>query len=296
METTSIKKILKEYSNDIAFVIGNGVNRYSGNSNISWRRLLLELWERHSDKEFKDIPEGISFTEFYDALEIQNASDKKFSHTLQKEVKNKMVDWVPSESNDSLLSTIKQMEAPILTTNFDDLIVKSLDLNFYKMIDKPFTDYYPWSCYYSDKKLDSPLSGFGVWYPNGMIKYQRSIKLGLSQYMGNVERARELIKKHPERIGCKDKCWSGHTTWLHIFFNKSLFIFGLGLDETEVFIRWLLIERAKYYKKFDIKEYKGWYLATDGSVSEGKRFFLESVGFEVIEVENYDVIYRDIWK
>lgn len=48
--------------------------------------------------------------------------------------------------------------------------------------------------------------------------------------------------------------WDGAASWLHIVFNSPLLIFGLGLEENEVFFRWLLIERARYFKKFPIEE------------------------------------------
>ncbi len=151
--------------------------------------------------------------------------------------------------------------------------------------------------------MNYPTEGFGVWYPNGMLKYHRSIKLGLSQYMGNVERARKLIYKKPESIRFEGKSrnyWDGYKTWLHIVFNKSIFIFGLSLDETEIFIRWLLIERAKNFRNFpDRKKHIGWFLANkdiDPPTFEGKKFFLKSVGFDVIEVNDYKTIYEEIWK
>ena len=120
--------------------------------------------------------------------------------------------------------------------------------------------------------------------------------------MGNVERTRKLIYKKLRTIEFEDinqNYWPGYKTWLHIIFNKSIFIFGLGLDESEVFIRWLLIERAKYFRKYPKRKHKGWFLIVknkNGDSIEGKKFFLESVGFEILEVEDYKTIYEDIWK
>lgn len=302
MNTSEIKRIFSRHSNDIAFLIGNGINLHYKNDNLSWKDLLLDLWDKYSFDTQTIIPDGITFTEFYDALEIQNAEKTNFSSVLQKEVQEKMLNWDSDHSQNLILNRIREMDAPILTTNFDDLIPKSIGLEFKKMEGTRFTDFYPWSCYYSDRDLNYPTDGFGVWYPNGMLKYHRSIKLGLSQYMGNVERARKLIHKKPENIhfeGKNQNFWDGYKTWLHIVFNKSLFICGLGLDETEVFIRWLLIERAKYFRNFPDRKHKGWFITKkddNSSTSEGKRFFLKSVGFDVIEVDDYKTIYEEIWK
>jgi hypothetical protein len=119
--------------------------------------------------------------------------------------------------------------------------------------------------------------------------------------MGSVERARNLIHKGNEEnlfSGKDQHRWKGRTTWLHIIFNKSLFIFGLGLKQNETFLRWLLIERKKYFKRFPDREKKGWYIDTKLNIKNdmGKRIFLKYAGFEIIDVESYNDIYRHIWE
>ena len=47
----------------------------------------MNLWAKHSFTTKSEIPLGISLTEFYDVLEIQNFMTKNFSASLQKEVK-----------------------------------------------------------------------------------------------------------------------------------------------------------------------------------------------------------------
>jgi hypothetical protein len=298
-----IQKIIEENKNDSAYVLGNGINRYYSKENLSWEALLLNLWNSYtkSDTLQTEILKGISFTEFYDAIEIQNTSKTNFSSTIQKEVKHIIASWEPNHQQNKIIDKIRNLEAPILTTNFDDLIPKSAALNFYKMESQGFTDYYPWSCYYSDRELKNPLDGFGVWFPNGMVKYHRSIKLGLSQYMGNVERVRKMLhdnREHLFSVRRNSNNWSGYLSWLHIVFNKSLCIVGLGLEENEVFFRWLLIQRAKYFKLFPDRNKQGWYITVKNDTDInflGKKFFLESVGLKVLEVENYDILYNTIW-
>ncbi len=84
---------------------------------------------------------------------------------------------------------------------------------------------------------------------------------------------------------------------MHIVFNRSLVIIGLSLDETEVFIRWLLIERAKYFRKHPTRKHSGWFITKKSKERnmEGKKFFLNSVGIELIELDEYDDIYEGIW-
>jgi len=301
MNINSIKNLLERNKSDIAFIVGNGINRhFNDNNQISWEDLLLDLWDKYLFSTQSSIPDGISFTEFYDILEINNYETiNNFNLVLQKDIKENMLKWNGNNEQNIVINKIKNLDAPLLTVNFDDLIPQSMNLDFHKIQDSKFSDFYPWSCYYSDKQLDNPAEGFGVWYINGMVKYHRSIKLGLSQYMGNVGHARKLIHNNIETIsfvGKNQNYWAGYKTWLHIIFNKSLFIFGFELGEQEIFMRWLLIERAKYFRKFPERKHKGWFLVQKNSLSDGQKLFFHSVGIEVIEVENYQNIYQDIWE
>ena len=147
--------------------------------------------------------------------------------------------------------------------------------------------------YYSDTQLEHPNSGFGIWHINGMIDYPRSIKLGISDYMGIVEKARKMLHSHDfnEFFNGKNKSvWAGYNTWLHIIFERNLFIFGLKLESDEVFLRWLLIQRAKYSQMFNLN-LRGWFV--DKEISEKNTYFLRKVGIEVIESE-YEELYNAI--
>ena len=191
---------------------------------------------------------------------------------------------------------MRRLNAPILTTNFDTYISDSVNAISHKL--KPiehqykFTDFYPWNMYYSEREINNPLDDFAIWHINGTRDYPRSIRLGLSDYMGSVERARKMIQGNSLEdyfTGKNQSYWNGYNTWLHIIFNKSLFIFGLGLEENEVFLRWLLIQRTKYCKMYH-KNHKGWYI--DKGIKEGKRFFLEQLGFKVIDIPDYNTLYQ----
>lgn len=189
---------------------------------------------------------------------------------------------------EEFLEKIEKSNIPILTTNYDHLMSSTLKLKKYRMT-KRFTAFYPWNVYYSDKNLKDPTSGFGIWHINGMVEYPQSIKIGLSDYMGNVEYARKMIQGDyfSEFFNGKDQQnWAGYYTWMHILFNRNLFIFGLSLDENEVFLRWLLVQRAKYAKIHN-RKVKGWFF--DQSISTGKKFFLETLGFEVVDIPHEEL-------
>ncbi|WP_295939031.1 hypothetical protein [uncultured Alistipes sp.] len=298
MNISEIKNIIDKNRSDIAFVIGNGINRYPGNPDaLSWDNLLINLWDKVSFRTLSKRPAGISLTEFYDVLELENTQDIN----LQKEVAQLMADWEPMAHHRLIAERIRALDAPILTTNFEETFAKAIaGYSLLRTEREKFTDFYPWTTYHGQAQFQSPADGFGIWYINGMINYHRSIRLGLSHYMGSAERARTMLHKGKDcLLRCKDRRrWKGSKTWLHLIFSKSLFIFGLGLEENETFLRWLLIERTKYFKKFPARKHKGWYITTKNSCSTdaGKKFFLEHVGFEVIEVDDYSDIYEKIWR
>ncbi len=295
-----IKNKLFEHPDNVAFLLGNGINRYYNQNNTSWYKFLLQTWNEISDGKRNTIPEGISITEFYDTLELHHENPSQ-STKIEKFIKARMQTWQPSEGSNLMLDSIKDLNAPVLTTNFDDLIPKYLNLEFHRIKGARFTHYYPWSSYYTDKPLDKPTAGFGVWYMHGMVRYHTSIKLGLSHYMGNVHRARNLIHNSNKSIYRKKKTtdsWAGDKTWLDLLFHKDLIIIGLGMDEVEVFVRWLLIERARYYKRFPNRKRKGYYIDIENPIpgTTGKEMFLEAVGIESIKLSTYDDIYYRLWE
>ena len=91
--------------------------------------------------------------------------------------------------------------------------------------------------------------------------------------------------------------WPGAGSWLQIVFRAPLLILGLGLEENEVFFRWLLIERARYFKQFPEQREPAWYVHKAGALDDGKRFFLEGVGIEPVAVQSYDAMYGpSVWE
>ena len=227
---------------------------------------------------------------------LSNSTKKQI---LMGSIKKSVISKFPQKDEYNLrecINGIQRLNSPILTTNFDTYISDSVGATPHKL--KPignqykFTDFYPWNMYYSDREINNPLDGFAVWHINGTQEYSRSLRLGLSDYMGCVERARKMIQGNNLNEyfeSKKHESWIGYNTWLHIIFHKSLFIFGLGLEENEVFLRWLLIQRAKYCRMYN-QPLVGWYINKE--IKSGKRFFLEQLGFNVIEITNYDTLYQ----
>lgn len=293
----NLQQLLEFHSSGLALILGNGINRYNNNNGLnSWDRMLLELWDRHTDDDPKDIPLGISLTEFYDALDLSTKQEFK---NLQKEFCDLMAAWDGQAHHRDIMAWARRHSTPVLTTNFDETLATSLGLPFRHTDSVRFTDYYPWSSYFSEQDVKNPSTEFAIWHINGIKRYSRSIRLGLSHYMGSVERARALIHKGGSKRLYADKAgqhWNGSNTWLHIMFNNHLLFLGLGLDISEVFLRWLLIERAKFYKEFPARRKNTYYVYAGSELSLGQTIFLKSVGCEIIKEVSYDNLYGDSWK
>ena len=295
-----IIKIIKANQDTIAFVLGNGVNRYFGNGALlSWEGLLKQVWEMNSScsKSFSSVPSGISNTEFIDALDIELIRNGIVFNKIKNDIASIVGGWKPISGISNMVQKIESIQTPLLTTNFDLLFEFAFGMSERKLPlrGKRATDFYPWNYYYGKKGtklLGSPNNGFGIWHIHGMASHPRSIRIGLNDYMGLVERSRGIIQKN--YLG---KGFIPTNTWLDIVFAKSLFVFGLGLETDEVFLRWLLLQRAKYNEIYKAG-LKGWYVTCTKyeSIFPGKRLFLESNGFEIIEIKEWRIVYEDIWK
>ncbi|MBU1098934.1 MAG: hypothetical protein KKA84_00910 [Bacteroidetes bacterium] len=298
-----MKKIISQNQHDIAFVVGNGINRYVNfDGSLSWEELLNKLWYKFAQKKFSSTPAGLAITEFYDLLDLFLSKSTAQSYPIKRELCTLLHGWEGLPHHKWIVDSISKLNAPLLTLNFDTSLLEDNNVQQYYFDSGRFTDFYPWNTYYAIKQMRSPIDGFGIWFINGFIKYHRSIRLGLSDYMGCVQRARQMIHNKDDRrlfSGKNFENWQGKNTYLHILFNKSLMIFGLALEENEVFLRWLLLERARYFREFPKRKKKGWYVTTipekEDRRYQGKKFFLESVGFNIIEVSSYDEIYKNSW-
>lgn len=292
----TLKNLLKNHHEQMALVIGNGINRYNSDAGLtSWDAMLLELWERHTQDDPKDIPLGISLTEFYDALDL---SSQLISKNLQKEFCGFLDGWSAKEHHHRLMRWAQTHSVPVLTTNFDETLSDCLALELHHANAKTFTDFYPWSSCFAPQAVQDPANEFAIWHINGIKRYSRSIRLGLSHYMGSVERARAMIHKGGNKRLFSEKHqgkWNGCDSWLHCVFNNDLVFIGLGLDSSEVFLRWLMIERAKYFKTFPAYRRNAYYLHAGRDLSQGQVIFLKSVGCELIKLSSYDQLYGDAW-
>ena len=79
--------------------------------------------------------------------------------------------------------------------------------------------------------------------------------------------------------------------------QSPLVMFGISLDVSEIFLRWLLLEREKFFRLRGATGKTTYYVYSqeenlDCDEFRGKRFFLEGVGVTLVEVPQYADIYE----
>ena len=242
---------------------------------------------------------GVSLIELYDLIELKHKRKNK-TKLLVEEVCSVLRKWKPFEQHFRITKWAKHNNTPVLTTNFDTVLSDSCGATLHHMTSSRLSPYYPWSSYYSTQEVKDVRTEFAIWQMHGMLKYRRSIRLGLSDYMGSVHRLRNWLYR-----GDRDRLftsmymlnrWKGKNTWLQAFFGNDLLFVGISLDQVEVFLRWCLIERKKLYQKFPKLKRRAWFVYKGNVDENGKAFFLKAIGVEPVKVHSYEEIYGpSVW-
>jgi hypothetical protein len=284
--------ILATQRENLALVIGNGIHRHANSIANSWDELLALIGSGLSN-DFTKVPVGTSQTEFFNAIELAKHAKEG---ELQAKFCEPMALWQPAQHHRDIMNWAIRHRSPVLTTNFDEVCSQAADSKFILGGVQHFTDRYPWACRFGLREAP-PTEDFAIWHINGMARYKRSVRLGLTHYIGSAQYARIRLRgKTAPLFAAKDPAvWAGARTWLNILFHKPFAIFGLALKENEVFLRWLLLERAAYYAKYPERRQPAWFVTVEDPKDEGeagKRFFLAAAGIVWVPVRSYADIYE----
>jgi hypothetical protein len=169
-----------------AILVGNGINLCS-DLFPSWDKLL----KKNANVNFKS--DGLTNTEIYDFIELKTddgGSKLKgnIAKSFEKDPKKS------SEIHKMFIELVILKDCPVLTTNFDFTFEHCLFPNngtFYRTSSEKFTRFYPWDTYFGQRQHNFPTDGFGIWHIHGMLNYYESIRLGLTDYMGSVEKSKK---------------------------------------------------------------------------------------------------------
>ena len=89
--------------------------------------------------------------------------------------------------------------------------------------------------------------------------------------------------------GKKQTYWNGHKSWLHIWFNIPLIIFGLTYEQDEVFLRWLLIERKRYKDEY-FDDMEVCFISLDKPEPSVTNLML-NLGVKIKRIDDYSELY-----
>ncbi len=312
----------------LAFILGNGINRYNPND-LSWNALINSIMSDSLGNDSSIPSEGISLTELYDMIVLDkipkcctdgqnlNREVEKISHDAKARIRSKVKDEVgrKMDYHQWLQKMLAKWNVPVLTTNYDMNIESGMKQFVIpsKHYTKGYSDTYLFNVYYADRQIDNTVEEnyfkhFAVWHINGRVNHLRSIRIGMSDYMNLLVETKDLLheRAHLYYVGTEQHQWGmankeeidpNYTfTWLNIFYNCSICINGLALNQDESYLRWLLISRKKYLERVGLKDVKGWYVCLSSDLTEGKRFFLEKTGLKVVELndnrERYETMFE----
>lgn len=235
----------------------------------------------------------MSNTELFDLLDLARPAEDRSS--LQGKFCESMDSWRPARHHKSIVEWAQRHRRPIITVNFDENL--SLAVNARRRWLGGFTtDYYPWNCYFSDTSVADPKSEFAIWHAHGMMRYKRSIRLGLTHYMGSVQRARLWVYGgHSLRASAKNEetSWRGTNSWLEVLFFCPLVIFGFSFGKDETFLRWLFLERARLQKTVPAWKVPTWFVDVPKNSSLPRKPFFEGLHMTYVVAESYDEIYEN---
>lgn len=325
------RRILISEKADIAFLVGNGINLVSGvNHELSWDGLMKKLVHEAAEASlhalatksrlWKLLERGkhgqtpASLPEIFDILEavrangVQGTASKKIS--LQARIAELLKSMEPGKAHEALVQWASEAGTPVLTTNYDHCLETAAGPECCQHrlgSGKPLSDFYPWDRYYAARKVTDPASAFAIWHVHGDRELKRSIRAGLDQYMGMAQRLRAIKQAIAEESLSQSKTTLAglpayhRAPWLRVFMRRKLFIQGLGLRASEVALRWLLIQRFRYWNRYrqGHKGPTGWYVHsptnTVGRLDQERRVFFENVGLEIIEIKqevnSYEKLY-----
>jgi len=278
-----LEDIIKRYEK-AALLIGNGPN-LAAKIMPSWKDLLFSA----AGSPIKFQLKGLSNTEVYDLVELNSEDPSSVKERVKTKLTLNNSDNI--EIHRRLMEFAQRNNSPVLTTNFDDALEKSVNAKRFHIDSKGFTRFYPWKTYYGYNQINLPTDGFGIWKVHGDVRYKDSIRLGLTDYMGSVERARKLIHNGEDSLfrGKLQSYWKGHQTWLHIWFNIPIIILGLGYGIDEIFLRWLLIERKRYLNIFN-EPMNVWYVSK-GIPAPAINNLMQNLGAQVKIINDHSELY-----
>ncbi len=229
------KNAIKTSTGKTAYLFGNGINRVKDPSadRYEWSNLLQDLNKEFTGSKILHMDKK-PFPMFYDEI-VNFAVKKGKGESLIKDTIQKKIELLKTNDRYNDFKNLKCDQ--ILTTNYDYLIEKSLDLNWKKSPVTKHEKFYSLSRY-------QPTLQTKVWHIHGERADKRSILLGFRHYINYSAKVKERAELCI--YGLKSKTKHNFESWVDLFFTHNIKIVGLSMLFTEYPLWWLLAYR--HYK------------------------------------------------
>jgi len=290
---------------------GNGINRLN-KKNKSWDDLLKDL-KNKNQFDNKDLPN----TMIYERILYEKSKNQKCVISEEEEmIKSEISDKFKKTSKNDFYKKLIEIDADeFITTNYDYSFQESImDVDRFNLIDFSTEDVYS----IRRRKLLELQGGksFNIWHIHGEINKHKTIMLGLDHYAGEIGKINSYIKggyTYEERgtqiklRKLKDQIISNNyenKSWIELFFNSNIYIFGFSLDYSEIDLWWILTKRKRLLHGIETKKFSTnkIYFYTH-KITNSKKGLLESLDVNVRIIpkndsdtweDNYNLIISDI--
>lgn len=318
-------------------VLGNGLNISAGVFSKGWPGLLEKIGSNLFGDAFLDYVDDfyrlmdakMPLTEVYDWLLIKHEektekfSDKKTINPLISKLVYDESKKISKEGEDKIRSVVeycKSKDMPILTTNYDQLLLPANEIygkGCCKKISgeevsfqKPrwigglgHSKSYPINAYYKDiefENLNKLEEEFAIWHINGIACFPESIRLNSRDYCyyahrlnGKINEKNILPKKQED---LNRDCLS----FVDILFRGNLIFAGMSLEPQETIMRWLLCERKRFYLHNKLEMPKSVFLryhrTKRDQINYENEMYLNALGIETVDMHpgvSLDDVFKD---
>ncbi len=277
---------------NVTIFVGNGINR--ANSSYSWSELLNNL-VRLAGKEHIINPEYKPFPLLYEEIYLRGL---RFSGISETELKKYIANEVSKIEKNIWHQLLAQLEVDnIITTNYDYKIEESLGIKTNSLTYKNVMGEAPENKYRLHTYNDC--TDKRIWHIHGEIRSPQTIVLGHEHYSNTLRRMIGYVSKNLLKRTKNDAIES----WIDLFFNSDMYIFGFGFDYTEIDIWWLLNIRArlKNEKKMEVNNKIVYYspLIINNQIDDKEKrrrevLFSHEVDVVTIEALSYTEFYHKV--
>lgn len=328
---------MKSNNKKTCLLIGNGLNRINNNS-IKWDDLIKLPIEHYGCQGYVDIPRMSYPLKFEYIVNFinDNINHGEGKESLYREVKQLIIDKLNSETEGKMLD--KEIRELLLNIRPNSIITTNYDTQLEKVFASKGKQYdYNDTLKNRMNNVTHPerelvltktatLRNVDFYHMHGINVAPRTVCLGYEHYVRIITKLREKIgcdRKHNRLISTLMGTYhkSVNPTYLARFFDSNVFIVGLGLNEEEIDLWWILCYRAYLYFSnidnvrsfidnriiyYDIHSKKitsdGYSYEEDYLTQKKALFKYLNVEYKEIVVENNDYKYaytkalNDIWE